>query len=151
MSNSIKSSPVTTKILSAGLIAGMIAGVAMNITRIIEALLGLPTAIPGMLTVETALYHLGYEVAQFGIFGLIFSIFYSMFYNAIPSKGVKKGIIFGVIIFLFSNLFISSSMFWYALLTGIEQYILWTFTFLLAIFSWIPYGVTLGILYERWK
>ena len=65
---------------TAGLIAGIIGGIGVNLARIVEAMLGLPTAIAGMLTIETILYHLGYEIGQLGIFGLIFGIVYSKFY-----------------------------------------------------------------------
>jgi hypothetical protein len=104
-----------------------------------------------MLTLETMTYHLSYEMGQMGIFGAVFGIFYSMFYATIPGKGVKKSFIFGSIMFLFANLFEASATFLLGLLTGIEQYFWFSFTWALAISNWAVYGIFLGIFYERWK
>ena len=152
MNDPVKSVPITSKILLAGLIAGIIGGIVANIARIIEALFGLPTAIPGMLTVETMLYHLGYAIGYSGIFGAVFVIFYSRFYDAIPGKGVKKGLVFGSIMYLFSNLYLSSLELWYGLLTGVEQWFLLSAELAyVGFFALLPYGIVLGVLYERWK
>ena len=136
----------------AGLIAGVIGGISVNIVRIIEAILGLPSAIPGILTVETALFHLFYEMGAIGIFGALIGVLYSKFHNGIPGKGRKKGLIFGLLIGLFSNIWWVSAWFLEWLLTGIE-YCLWElFELTLTYFAIFPlYGVILGLLYERWK
>jgi hypothetical protein len=135
----------------AGLLAGIIGGIAISITRIVEAILGLPSAIAGILTVETALYHLSYEMGQAGIFGALFGILYVRFYNAVPGKGVKKSLFFGSIIFLFSSFWWTSSNILCWLLTGNELFLWWSFVYFLPIVTWIPYGVLLGLVYERWK
>jgi hypothetical protein len=134
-----------------GLIAGIIGGIAINITRIVEAILGLPSAIAGMLTVETMLFHLAYEMGQAGISGALVGILYARFYDAVPGKGVKKSLVFGSIIFLFSSLWWTSADILDWLLTWTELYFWWAFVYFLAIFVWIPYGVVLGLVYERWK
>ena len=135
-----------------GLIAGIIAGVGATLWRIIESLLQLPTAIAGMLTVETIVYHLGYEIGQIGITGALFGILYARFYVASPSKRVKKGFIFGLIAFLISNVLWAISFLLLGLMTWIEEYfwfsLLW---FQIGASYWILYGVMLGIIYERWK
>jgi len=136
----------------AGLIAGIIGGILINITRIIEAMLGLPSAVAGVLTFETALYHLGYEIGQVGISGALFGILYARFYNAIPSKGVKKSLFFGSIIFLFTSFWWTSANILSWLLTWAEQFLWLSISMaFIAIVIWIPYGLVLGLVYERWK
>jgi len=137
----------------AGLIAGCVGGMGVTIIRILEVALSFPIIVyPYFLEFDMIINHLGYSISAHGIFGGIFGIIYLKFYNRIPSKGVKKGLIFGSIIFLIANLTWASSNFISWLFIGIEQSFIWAYEFLTAgFFIWIPYGILLGVIYEKWK
>ena len=133
-----------------GLIAGVIAGIPVTIARIIQAMLELPTEVPGILSLETIVYHISYEMGQVGIFGAIFGIFYSRFYLGLPSKGVKKGFIFGLIVGFFSNIWWTSANFLKWLLTGNVKFLWWSFEFAYSYIAIFPlYGIILGVVYKR--
>ena len=138
--------------LYAGLIAGAFGGFIFTIGEIIATQVGFYTAVPGLLEFDMIMIHFGYAMGANGMFGAIFGVIYPLLYDRIPSKGVKKSLIFGLMMFFFSNVFISSLHLLAGLLTGLEyhfeQSFAWTFY---GIQIWFPYGIILGILYERWK
>lgn len=136
----------------AGLIAGCIGGLVYTVSELLETILGLPAGVPDLLTFNILMIHLGYAIPANGVYGGTFGIIYSKFYDGVPSKGVKKGFVFGLIIFFISNIFIASGNLLSWLLTGVEQYFLWSYSWAMGGFTiWLPYGVVLGLLYERWK
>ena len=136
----------------AGLIAGALGGFIFTIGRIIADIFRFYTGTPTLLEFDMMMIHFGYAMGANGIFGAIFGIIYPLFYDRVPSKGIKKSLIFGLMMFFFSNVFISSIYLlnWY--LTGFEQFFLDSFAWVFyGIQIWFPYGIFLGLLYERWK
>ena len=134
----------------AGLIAGIVAGISLTSGRIIESILKLVSA-EVVLTLDFIIAHFGYAIGATAIFGGIFGAIYSKFYHGIPGKGVKNGFVFGLLIYLLSNVYQSSRELINWLLTWEDIYFKWIFSWGLALYVWIPYGVVLGFLYERWK
>jgi len=133
----------------AGLIAGMVGGLSVNIARIVESILGLPTAQIG-LTFDFIIFHLLTEISITGIFGAIFGIIYSKFHDRIPGKRIKKGLVFGLLIYLLSNIFIASHFVLYGIFTSDESYFLWAGQWAYPGFvTLVPYGIVLGALYKK--
>ena len=136
--------------VAAGLIAGIIGAITINVATVIQAILGITTAVPGILSIDMMLSHLAYEIGQLGVFGSIFGILYSRFFDRIPSKGAKKGLIFGSIMYLFSNIYTASLNLLYGLFSGIGQYIQISGLFVTTgFFCLIPYGLALGVLFKK--
>ena len=136
--------------LAAGLIAGVIGGILINVARILEAMLGLPSALPGMLSIETVLYHLGYEIGHIGILGAMCGLVYSRFHDAIPGKKLSKGLVFGGILYLIVNARVAaywSAYGWTASADGLFYSGLAHFC--IGIIWSIPYGLVLGALFEK--
>lgn len=139
--------------LYSGLIAGCIGGVAITISMFTMTILGVYTLLSGIpLTFELLISHLAYAIGQNGVFGAIFGIMYSKFHRGVPGKGLAKGLVFGLIVYLFTNINAASINFVVWLFTSSEYHLAtitsWVVT---GFFVWIPYGVVLEALYERWK
>jgi hypothetical protein len=137
--------------LYSGLMGGAVGGLIFTSQKIIEYLFGLPTEFPDILTLNILMIFLGYAVPSNAIWGGIFGTVYSRFYHRVPSKGVKKGFVWGCIIFLISNLWIASRHFVTWFFAGFEPNLMWSYQWATSFSIWLPYGIILGILYERWK
>jgi hypothetical protein len=134
-----------------GLVAGCIGGLVFTVVRVLETISGLYALFP-VLTFDALMIHLGYAMPANGIYGGIFAIIYSMFYDRVPGKGVKKSFVFGLMMFFISNIWIASDSFLLWLFTRIETLFEWSYSWSIEGSTiWIPYGIVLGLLYERWK
>ncbi|WP_455277430.1 hypothetical protein [[Eubacterium] cellulosolvens] len=134
-----------------GLIAGCIGGLILTIQRILDAILGTPVVPVDLLDFDILMFHLGYSIPSNGMWGSIYGIVYSRFYDRVPGKAVKKGFVWGCIIFFISNIWITSYFFTIWSFTGFEQNLSWAYGWVMSFSIWIPYGIVLGVLYERWS
>jgi len=139
----------------AGLIGGCIGGFIYILFTIPETILELPGFIVETLDISefsNLIALLGYSIPANGIWGSIYGIVYSRFYDGVPGKGIKKGFVWGCIIAFISNILIAFWDFLLLLLTGREFFFIATYTWIeTGLVMWVPYGIFLGILYERWK
>jgi hypothetical protein len=138
-----------------GLIAGMIGGLFYILWMVPGAMLGLPTvAIEALdiFKIDVFLILLGYSIPAQGICGSIYGIVYSRFYDRVPGKGIKKSFVWGCIIAFISDILISFNHLLALQFTGLDLHFINTYSWIEAgIVIWLPYGIFLGIIYERLK
>jgi len=151
----MKISNPLTRGFYAGLLAGMVGGLIYILCTIPESILGLPGQLAENLEIfefNVFMSMLGYSLPANGMWGSIYGIVYSRFYNGVPGKGIKKGFVWGCIIAFISNILIAFGNFLLFLFTGTELHFRLTYSwFETGLVMWVPYGIFLGIFYERWK
>jgi len=137
-----------------GLIAGIIGGIAFTGFRTLDSMLGLWAILgmPAVTSFDTIISVLGYSIGHQGIYGGIFGIIYFKFYNRIPGKGIEKGIVYGLIIGALTDIAYGTALLLIWVYAGIGQYFNESLGWIIsAFYQWLPYGIVLGVLYERLK
>jgi hypothetical protein len=110
----------------------------------------------GVQNISSLDFWIDYFVFQFGfhaVFGANFGLVYSRFYKRIPGEGVMKGLVFGLMVGMLANLHYSSFWFlnWFLLAGEVEWLYPFGIGWLEGFLKWIPYGIVLGIVYDRLK
>ena len=124
-----------------GAIAGMVAGLSSFFYTV---------AIMNPLLWPKLVVDIGLLMSQLGtnvlfniIWGIIFGILFAMFYDKIPKKGILKGLIFSIIVYFFTN--IPS---WIRNIIYAQWYSMALWSFLAALFVFVPFAIVIGYLYK---
>jgi len=131
-----------------GIYPGAIAGIVVGISAFF-----LTVVIMNPLLWPKLIADIGFLISQLGshalfnlIWGIVFGILFAMFYDKIPKKGILKGLIFGIVLFFFLNF---QSVIRNLIYPYNNMMALWTF--LAALFVFIPFGIVIGYLYKPSK
>ena len=120
-----------------GLIAGIIFGIATTVFCNMAVSLGLYEPYFRILVTNNVAVNIPLGI----IWGIIFGIIYSRVYNLIPRKGVWKGLIYGLFLyFIIIIRLVTFNLAYGRVLTAAGN--------TLDFFSWLSFGLVLGILYR---
>jgi len=132
MNNSLKAGIIS------GLFAGIVLGTAYDITTRIAFSLDLFESwwrpIISNITVV--------NIPLFSFWGIILGVIYSSIYTLIPKKGIWKGLIYGLFLYFIVTIRIEFFSIAYSLFLNAAGH------FFTGFFSWLSYGLVLGILYK---
>jgi len=122
----------------AGLIAGIVLGIVFEISNQMAVSIGLwepwwrPFAINNIVV----------NIPLFGFWGIVLGIIYSKTYNIIPKTGILKSLVYGLFLYFIITIRIETFSLAYGLYLDTAGHIFAGF------FSWLSYGLVLGLLYE---
>jgi hypothetical protein len=122
-----------------GLIAGIVFGIIYEIFNQIAVSLGLFEIYWREITINNVVVN----IPLFGFWGLVLGIIYSKVYNIIPKKSIFKGLIYGLFLYFIIPFRIETFDIAYGLYLDVFGVNFSGF------FSWLSYGLILGILYDH--
>jgi len=132
--------------LKIGIISGLVAGIVAGIMGIIASVIlfdfwSAIWVVPNSTTIS--IFKIAtVEFSLAIVWGVILGVIYSKTYNLIPGRGISKGLIYGLFCYLIVPIRDAGFSIVYLFYIGAISLIIWGFLI------WLPYGLTIGFLYE---